>query len=385
MRGWAVLAAAVLFGCTGSAQHEGADSSTPDTAFADFDACDKTDPSSGIDALIARCTRALNSGLMPEDPTATALIRRGNFYAFKGDYDHAKQDYDRVIALKPMARFIRGNRAVVEFLQGDDVAAFKDYEANGASSENDWHAPLERGIAYRYRGEHEKAIADFSRAYRRISSEAPILVNRGFSYVAHGDYALGLADFDRALKLEPEFLPREIALATERGRPDDFNRAVPSTDYGITLKPDYFLLQRARGFALFMLGRNAEAVDALTKYSDARPKDIVAVATFVLANRRVHRDSAGLLLNLYKEDSTDQSWPATILRYLHGAIGAAELLDIAGTGDPQRECSARFYIGENNLSDDRRDAAKTAFQRAAAICPKGAFEGAAAGMELGRL
>jgi lipoprotein NlpI len=266
MRAWAVLAAALVCGCTGSAQRGGGEASTRDTVFSDFDACDTADFSPGIDVLLARCSRALNSGLMPEDPTATALIRRGNLYAFKAEYDLAKRDFDRVIALKPMARGIRINRAVVEYLQGDDVSAFKDYEAAGASSENDWHAPLERGIAYRYRGEHEKAIADFTRAYHRNSSEAPILVNRGFSYVAHGDYALALVDFDRTLKLEPDFLAREIALAAERGNPDDLNRAVPGYDHDIMLKPDYLRLQRARGFALFMLGRTSEATDALEEY-----------------------------------------------------------------------------------------------------------------------
>jgi lipoprotein NlpI len=380
MRAWAVLMTAVLFGCTGSAQRGGGETSTPDTVIGDFDACDTADFSPGIEALIVRCNRALNSGLMPEDPTATALIRRGNLYAFKGDYDLARQDFDRVIAMKPMAKSIRGNRAVVEFLQGDDVAAFQDYEAAGASSEYDWNAPLERGIAYRYRGEHEKAIADFSRAYRRMSSDPKILVNRGFSYVTHGDYALALADFDRALKLEPDFLPREIAIAAKRGGPDDFKRAVPGHDHDITLKPDYFLLQRARGFALFMLGRTKEAAEALQIYGRSQREDTVGSIMFLLAALRTY-DSMSLDI----DDSQDQAWPKPILHYLRGNATREEVLKAAGTSDPQRECSARFYFGEVDLTAGRRDAAKTEFERAVALCPKGAFEGPAAATELGRI
>jgi tetratricopeptide (TPR) repeat protein len=279
-----------------------------------------------------------------------------------------------------MARSILENRAVVELLQGNDVAAFKDYEAAGASLENDWHAPLARGIAYRYREQHEKAIADFTRAYRRMSSDPKILVNRGFSYVAHGDYALAVADFDRALRLEPDFLPREIALAKERGDPGDYNRAVPGYDHDITMIPDYFLLQRDRGFALFMLGRPQEAIDALAEYQRSYPEDTQAEITSMLAAYRTYDQM--LLSNI--DESKDQPWPKPILLYLRGAATREDVLKAAGA-DPQRECSARFYLGEAHLTGKRRDAARIEFQRAAAVCPKGAFEGVAAAVELARL
>jgi tetratricopeptide (TPR) repeat protein len=379
MRAWVVVATALLCGWAGHSSS--GEESTSATVFGDFEACDKAEAVKNVDSQIDRCSRALNSGLMPADPTATALIRRGNLYAFKGDYDRAKEDFDRVIALKPMARSILGNRAVVEFLQGDDVAAFKDYEAAGASSENDWHASLARGIAYRYRGDHEKAIADFNRAYRRISSEAPILVNRGFSYVAHGDYALALADFDRALKLEPDFLPREIALAKERGDPGDYNRAVPGYDHEITMIPDTFLLQRERGFALFMLGRSQEAVDALVEYQRSYPGDTVAEIISMLAAYRTYDQM--LLSNI--DRSKGQPWPMPILLYLRGDATREDVLAAAGTADPQRECSARFYFGEAHLTAGHRDMARTEFKRALAVCPKGAFEGVAARVELARL
>src|SRR5688572_24027646 len=142
MRAWAIILSALLCSCAAASQNGG--SSTPDTVLGDFDACDQALLGPGIDALIDRCSRALNSGLMPEDPTATALIRRGNFYAFKGDYTRAKQDYDRALAIKPLAAFIRGNRAVVEYLDGDYALAFKGYDAD-PSSPGHWSSLIQRG------------------------------------------------------------------------------------------------------------------------------------------------------------------------------------------------------------------------------------------------
>jgi lipoprotein NlpI len=377
MRAWAIFLSALLWGCAASSQNGG--TSTPDTVFSDFDACDQAVLGPGIDALIDRCSRALNSGLMPEDPTATALIRRGNFYAFKGDYTRAKQDYDRALAIKPMARFIRGNRAVVEFLEGDYASAFKGYDADPSSSGN-WSSLIQRGTAWRYRGELEKAIRDLTKANDNMHYEAQILANRGLAYTAHGDYALALADFDMALKFEPDFLPREIKLATERGDPNDLDHAVPGFGQDIVLKPDYFLLQRARGFALLMLGRPSEAADALQKYLRTQPGDVVAEIMFQLA---AHRAYQAMLSDI--DTSMDETWPKSILRYLKGDATREDVLKAAGTADPQRECSARFYFGEADLTGKRRDSARAEFQRAITVCPKGAFEQAAAAAELARL
>jgi len=377
MRVWIFLLSALLWGCAGVSQT--GTSSTPATVFNDFDACDQALLGPGIDALIDRCSRALDSGLMPEDPTATALIRRGNFYAFKGDYARAKQDYDRALAIKPMAGFIRGNRAVVEFLEGDYASAFKGYDANSGSGGN-WTTLIQRGTAWRYRGELENAISDLTRADNAMHYEAQILVNRGFAYTAHGDYKLALADFDKALQFEPDFLPREIKLAAERGDPFDLNHAVPGTGQNIILKPDYFMLQRARGFALFMLGRSQEAVAALAEYQRSNPGETEAEIMSLLA---AYRASDRMLLSDI-DKSNGQPWPKPILLYLRGAATREDVLKAAGA-DPQRECAARFYLGEAHLTGKRRDAAKTEFERAIAVCPKGAFEGAAAAVELARL
>jgi lipoprotein NlpI len=377
MRAWTILLSALLCGCAASSQT--GSTSTPDTVFSDFDACDQADPSPGIDALIDRCSRALNSGLMPEDPTATALIRRGNLYSFKGDYARARQDYEQVLALKPQAAVIPGNLAVIEVLEGD-VAAFKHYDSVVWSTQYNSSGYLARGIAWRRIGDYDKAIADFTKALSFRPHEARILVNRGFAYLAKGEYELALADLDKAQQSEPDFLPNEIELAKTRGAPDDLDRAVPGHDYEIILKPDYFLLERTRGFALFMLGRSREAADVLQEYQKIQPGDTVAEIMFLLAAYRSYDQM--LLSNI--DEATDQSWPKPIRLYLRGELTREELLKAAGA-DPQRECSARFYFGEADLTGKRRDAAKAEFQRAVAICPKGAFEGAAAAVELARL
>ena len=85
-----------------------------------------------------------------------------------------------------------------------------------------------------------------------------------FAYAARGEYQLALDDLDRALQSEPDFLPAEIVRLKQFGDPSDFDRAVLRYGHDIMLKPDYALLERTRGFALFMLGRTADATEVLS-------------------------------------------------------------------------------------------------------------------------
>jgi lipoprotein NlpI len=382
MRAWAALLVAMLLGCTGSAQRGGGEASTPDTVFSDFDACDKADLTAGFDALIDRCSRALKSGLMPEDPTATALIQRGNLYSYKGEYQLAKRDYEAVLALKPQAGMIPGNLAVVNLLSGDLAAAFKHYDGYVAYRPNDYPSFLERGVARRRTGDYDGAIADLTKGLGFKPKEPRLLVNRGFAYGARGEYQLALNDLDRALQSDPDFLPAETARLKQLGGPSDFDRAVLRYGHDIMLKPDYALLERTRGFALFMLGRTADATDVLGAYLQGQPDDLMGR---IMHHVALFRSSTAVMMDIDPESAFDQPWPAPLLGYLKGKVSKDAVLNAAGSSDPHRECSARFYFGEADLTGGRRDAARSEFQRAVAICPKSAFEGAAAAMELARL
>ena len=62
-----------------------------------------------------------------------------------------------------------------------------------------------RGILYHNKGEHDKAIEDFSMETELCPDDAETYYNRGEVYGEKGEYNKAIEDFSKALKLNPEF------------------------------------------------------------------------------------------------------------------------------------------------------------------------------------
>jgi tetratricopeptide (TPR) repeat protein len=60
-----------------------------------------------------------------------------------------------------------------------------------------------RGVAYRLKGDHDRAIADYAQAIRLNAKFAAAYNNRGVAYDHKGDYDRAIADYDQAIKLKP--------------------------------------------------------------------------------------------------------------------------------------------------------------------------------------
>jgi tetratricopeptide (TPR) repeat protein len=60
-----------------------------------------------------------------------------------------------------------------------------------------------RGIAYRFKGDYDRAIQDYGQAIKLNGKLAAAFNNRGVAYDKRGDYDHAIADFDQAIKLKP--------------------------------------------------------------------------------------------------------------------------------------------------------------------------------------
>jgi tetratricopeptide (TPR) repeat protein len=60
-----------------------------------------------------------------------------------------------------------------------------------------------RGVAYRLKGDHDRAIADYAQAIRLNPKFGAAFNNRGVAYDYKGDFDRAIADFDQAIKLKP--------------------------------------------------------------------------------------------------------------------------------------------------------------------------------------
>ena len=62
-----------------------------------------------------------------------------------------------------------------------------------------------RGNAYYYKGDYDRAVADYDRAIRLRPDYAFHYYNRGIAYSDKGEYDRAIADFDQALRLDPDY------------------------------------------------------------------------------------------------------------------------------------------------------------------------------------
>ena len=60
-----------------------------------------------------------------------------------------------------------------------------------------------RGVVYAYKGDNDRAIADFNVAIRLDPTSALAFRNRGDAYTNKGEFGRALADYGEAIRLDP--------------------------------------------------------------------------------------------------------------------------------------------------------------------------------------
>ncbi|MDP8322029.1 MAG: tetratricopeptide repeat protein [Candidatus Stygibacter australis] len=153
---------------------------------------------------------------------------------------------------------------------------------------------INRGKAYSQRGEHGKAIADFTSAIKVSPSSADAYNNRGNEYGELRDYEAGIVDLNMAIKLRPGFveaynnrahlymsagmfaeseadfteaITRDPDYATgwyNRGnlyrKTGEYDKAIADYDQVVKLDPNMATAYNNRGTSYSMSGRNQQAI-----------------------------------------------------------------------------------------------------------------------------
>lgn len=128
-------------------------------------------------------------------------------------------------------------------------------------------ALIDRGNAFRDKGDYVNALADHNRAIELSPTSARAFLGRGLDYLAQSNYEKAIEDLSKSITLNPELSEAyarrgeaRVKLQTEyQAALNDFDKAI-SQGYTDTTQ-----LQRYRGLALFRLGQTAQAIDAYLK------------------------------------------------------------------------------------------------------------------------
>jgi tetratricopeptide (TPR) repeat protein len=289
------------------------------------------------------------------------LTDRGEAYLKTGDYDHAIQDFDRVVSAWP-----------------DDTRALTD-----------------RGEAHLRKGNLDRAIQDCTYAIKFYPKDGPAFRIRGDAYVLKGNYTSGMQDLNRAIQINPtyhNFNDRAYAYY----RQGDFDRAMQDYDRAAHANPADAEALRGRGMMHARKGEYSLAIADLSQAIQLRPNEgasyfdrgIVhfyqgdfAAAQLDLARIRTYNYSA-LWLYLARARSGQEArkalskdaaamdlkvWPGPVIKHYLGDTTPESVLAAARGSDPTKQqeqlCEAYFYLGELALIAGEQDKARQFFRQ----------------------
>jgi tetratricopeptide (TPR) repeat protein len=156
-----------------------------------------------VDTVISGCSAVIQAGRDNSKRLATAFNNRGVAYRFKGEYDHALEDYDQAILLNPSSANAYNNRGVIYRLKGEYDRAIGDYDQAIWLESNFPAAFYNRAIAYTEKGDLDRALVDFETVLRFNAKNALALYGRGVVRLKKGDTQTGAADIAAAKAINP--------------------------------------------------------------------------------------------------------------------------------------------------------------------------------------
>jgi len=123
-----------------------------------------------------------------------------------------------------------------------------------------------RGLAYRSKGDNDRAIADFGEAVKADPANTFAFMSRGTARYEQGDNDGAIADYDEAVRVDPNnalaFTNRCNVYRTK----GDNDRAIADCDQAIRLSPQFAQAFNSRGMAHFSKG---DTDRALADYEEA--------------------------------------------------------------------------------------------------------------------
>jgi lipoprotein NlpI len=237
-----------------------------------------------------------------------------------------------------------------------------------------------RGLQYRGKGDYAPAIADFDAAIAIDPRYANAWRNRGNAHARKGDYDRAIADLTTALGIKPEDSETLVGRGIAYGKTGDYDRAIADYDKIIAINPQDVAALSNRGYTRFYRGDFAEAVADLSRVAPTDGYPYPGLFRFLAQSRAGQAVSD---LEPLAQHMKNRDWPYEVLELYLGRRDPEATL--AAAQKPEQRCEAQFYVGEWQLAQGDRLAAKPRFEEAVGTCPKWFIEYTGAQAELRRL
>lgn len=238
-------------------------------------------------AAIAACTEAL--ARYPNE-AATAYFNRALAYRDTGDWGHAIADYSRAIEINPKYGLAYERRGDAYRLTGHNDKAIADYTQAIAVYSGNAAAYTGRGLAYQAKRDLDHAIADYTKTIeidrpkeerdhdlsetdRFYPEYATAYYNRGTAYGYKGEFDRAIADYTKFIAIRPNYAPAYVNRGSAGGAKGELIPAIADYTRAIEIDPSLTIVYFKRGAAYERKGDKDLAIADYRKYLAVNPTD----------------------------------------------------------------------------------------------------------------
>ncbi len=151
-----------------------------------------------------------------------------------------------------------------------------------------------RGIAYRAKGDNNRAIQDYDQAIRLNPNFANAFVNRGIVYESKQQYDRAIQDFDQAIRLNPNYANAFSSRCWGRAIwGQQLQAALADCNESLRLRPADSDTLRSRGFVYIRLSRFDDTIADCNTALRINPKNAYALFERGIAKLRKGDDAGG--------------------------------------------------------------------------------------------
>jgi tetratricopeptide (TPR) repeat protein len=339
-------------------------------------------------------------GGAPPSRTAEAAVADGDRFTHEKQYDKAIEAYLEAIRLNPASVTAHVGLGSTYHNMGRPADALEPLRTAVRLEPQNAVAHLDLGITLAALRHADEALAELSEAKRLRPDSARVHNEIGNVLNSLGRMEDALAEYQEARTLDPTVpaVHHNIGLMLMRlGR---FADAIDPLNETLRLDPAYRNARYLVGDAYSRSGRYADAVDSWTKFlamvpngpealhnrawnymylgghgepaaADARqllrtqgwriePAPFMALLAHIGYRQTALDAEARAILEEASTKWPASAWPYPIIRYMLGALSAAQLLTAADTND--RKTEAHTYLGMDLLLKGKPDEARTHFE-----------------------
>ena len=196
-----------------------------------------------FDRIIEVCQRALQQRPSPAEKDyggkllSWAHNRRGELLAREGDERAAWADFDLAVQLDPKRWRAVHNRGVSYYAMGHQAHALADFARTIQLEPRFATAYFNRGEVRLDRGDFSGAITDYNRALRYGSRQGAVYRSRAHAYFESAMYDAALKDLDLVISHSPQDAEAHATRGDAQARLENYEAAAGDYEQAIALDP----------------------------------------------------------------------------------------------------------------------------------------------------